>query len=452
MQRFEIKSTLSLGSIMAFRMLGLFMIYPVFSVYAKHMGGATPTLIGIALGCYGLTQALLQIPLGLLSDHFGRKPIITIGLIIFAIGSVIAALSTSIYGIILGRALQGAGAVGSTVLALLADLTCDENRTKAMAGIGLIIGLSFTVAMVAGPILNNYFHLAGIFWTTALLALLGIMLLYVFTPNPPKIIIHSDTETIPKQIVKVLTNPELLYLNYGIFALHTILTATFFLIPIILNNQLHLTRPIQTELYLGILLAAFLCMLPFIILAEKKRHFKLVFVGAIFTLLLTQLLLMMLSTSLMHMALILFLFFTAFTLLEASLPSLISKMAPIRNKGTAMGIYSSCQFFGIFLGGALGGWIYGHFQSAGVFIFSSGLAAVWLLLALSMPAPRYLKTLILKLSSSSLPPKILQELKDTPGITELALSESEGLLFLKLDPKIIHPDELRKRIGAGNLA
>ncbi len=446
MQRFEIKSTLSLGSIMAFRMLGLFMIYPVFSVYAKQLSEVTPTLIGIALGCYGLTQALLQIPFGLLSDRFGRKRIITIGLIIFAVGSAVAALSDSIYGIILGRTLQGAGAVGSVLLALLADLTCDENRTKAMAGMGLIIGLSFALAMIIGPFLNSLVHLSGIFWVTGLLALTGIALLYGFVPNPPKPIVHADTETIPQQMLNVLKNPELLHLNYGIFALHAILTALFFLIPILLMTQLHLSRNHQTEIYLMTLVTAFFTMIPFIILAEKRRHFKGVFVGAIFVLLLTQLSLMMLPVSLPLIVGILFLFFTAFTLLEASLPSLISKTAPIRNKGTAMGLYSSCQFFGIFLGGALGGWIYSQFQSTGVFIFSSSLAAVWLLLAFGMPSPKYLSTLIIKLNKP-LNTATLNQLSKAPGVAETALNTEEGLLFVKADQRLISVEDLHKLLG-----
>ncbi len=446
MQRTEMTSTLSLGSIMAFRMLGLFMIYPIFSVYAQQLPGATPTLIGVALGCYGLTQALLQIPFGLLSDRFGRKGIITIGLLLFASGSVVAALAHSIEGIILGRTLQGSGAVGSVLLALLADLTRDEHRTKAMAGMGLMIGLSFAVAVMLGPFLNAYVQLSGIFWITALLALLGILLLYGLTPTPPEPIVHEDTETLPKQLLKVIKNTELLSLNYGIFALHAILTASFFMLPILLNTQLHLSRNIQTSLYALSLLAAVFTMIPFIVLAEKKRHFKWVFVGAIFLLFLTQTLLLILPLSLITIAIILFLFFTAFTLLEACLPSLISKMAPLRSKGTAMGLYSSCQFLGIFIGGIAGGWIYTRFQSQGVFIFTLNLAALWCALSLKMPEPQYLSTLIFKLSSPSLSPEALKELKQIPGVAELALSPKEALLFIKADQKQINENELRKRI------
>ena len=385
MHHTEIKTTLSLGLIMACRMLGLFMIYPIFSLYAQNLEDATPVLIGLALGGYGLTQALLQIPFGLLSDRLGRKPMITLGLAIFIVGSLVAAVSDSIYGIIAGRILQGTGAVGSVLLALLADLTSPQNRTKAMAGMGLIIGLSFAAALVIGPLLSQHFQLSGIFTISALLAFAGIVLLYTLTPNPAKLSIHQNFETIPQQLLGALKNPQLLKLNYGIFALHAILTASFFVLPLLLSEQLHLKRDTQTELYFISLVAAFFTMVPFIILAEKKHCLKLVFNGAIIILLLSQVLLMSLKLSIGSVSLIIYLFFTAFTLLEANLPSLISKTAPAHSKGTAMGLYSSSQFLGIFVGGSLSGWIYTHFHGIGIFVFTISLAVVWLLIGLTMP-------------------------------------------------------------------
>ncbi len=447
MPRSEIQSILSLALIMSFRMLGLFMIFPVFSVYAKQLPDATPTLIGIALGSYGLTQALLQIPFGSLSDRWGRKPLITIGLLIFAAGSVIAALSDSIYGIILGRTLQGAGAVGSTLLALLADLTRDENRTPAMATMGLIIGCSFAVAMIVGPWLNAAIHISGIFWVTAALALLGIVLLYTLTPKAPKPF-SSRTKA---SLIQVFKDPKLLPFNYGIFALHAILTASFVALPLNLAC-LEVTRSQQTWLYSLTLVLAFISMLPFIIVAEKKRHFKPVFVGAIAVLLLTQLLFLILPSTLLHITIVLFLFFTSFTLLEASLPSLISKAAPLHQKGTAMGLYSSSQFFGIFVGGVMGGWIFSHANNLGLYSFTLLLTLIWLILAFKMEPPQYCSTWIMKLTDKGLARAELEALEKIPGVSEIAYSPEEHLLLVKADSKIITQYELRKLIGAGNLA
>lgn len=236
----EQRATFGLATIFAFRMLGLFMILPVFSLYAQQLRGATPELIGIAIGIYGLTQALLQIPFGTLSDYWGRKPVIVMGLALFVLGSIVAALSDSIWGVMIGRALQGAGAVGSTIIAFVADLTREENRTKAMAFIGLIIGFSFMLAMVLGPILNDWFRVSGIFWVTALLAISAMVILYTVVPNPTKILFQADSEANPGQIINVIKNEQLLALNLSIFFQHAILTAIFIVIPIILTQAFQL--------------------------------------------------------------------------------------------------------------------------------------------------------------------------------------------------------------------
>lgn len=371
----------SLGAIMAFRMLGLFMILPVFSVAAHTLAGANARLIGLALGSYGLTQALLQIPFGILSDRIGRKPVITLGLLLFAGGSILAALSHNIYYIILGRALQGGGAIGSTVLAFVADLSVEEKRVKAMAIIGLFVGSAFSIAMIIGPIINAWYGLSGIFWITALLAIAGIIILYTLTPQEPPT--HSIAVT-PQRLYHILQNKELLRLNFGIFTLHAILTALFIMIPIVLTQHFALSKTTESLFYLAVLIIAFILMLPFIIIAEKKHLMKPIFIGAIVTLCLTQLSLLPLHQWIGIVSLLLLCFFTAFNLLEASLPSLIAKTAPKESKGAAMGVYSSSQFLGIFIGGSVGGFLYSHFDINGVLLFNLLLATGWLVIASSM--------------------------------------------------------------------
>jgi len=368
----------ALASIMSIRMLGLFMILPVFSVYAAQVPGATATLIGITLGIYGLTQALFQIPFGLLSDYIGRKPVIFAGLCLLILGSIICALSHSIYLLMLGRALQGAGAIGSTVLALVADLTHDASRGKAMAVIGLAIGFAFTIAMIIGPLLNHWFHLSGIFWATAILALVGIVLL-TFIPKPLSPLKTSDNIT--ERFSSLLHNTPIRKLNIGIFSLHVILTALFIAIPILLTRKMQLSESHQIMLYLTVLIVSFIVALPVIMHAERKRKIREIFLSSIFAILLVQVGLYFFHRNINITAFLLFVFFTAFTVLEALLPSLVSKFAPVKNKGAAMGLYSSSQFLGIFVGGSLGGFIFSHAGLSGVFVLCAAIAATWLIIA-----------------------------------------------------------------------
>ncbi|MHB8404777.1 MAG: MFS transporter [Gammaproteobacteria bacterium] len=378
----ERRAALSLAGVFSLRMLGLFMIYPVFALWARRLPGATAFSIGLALGVYGLTQALFQIPLGFLSDRLGRKRIIAAGLLLFAFGSMVAALSHSIDGIILGRLLQGAGAVGSAVLALAADLTREQQRTKAMAIIGMTIGVSFSLALVAGPILNRWIGVPGIFWLTAVLALLGIGVLYTLVPQPRVSRVHGDAKPVPALFKRVLTHRELLRLDFGIFVQHTILTASFLSVPFVLK-QAGVALHDQWLVYLPVLVVSVIFMVPLIILAERGRM-KPVFLASVATLGVSQLLLLMGHGGLPVVMVALLVFFTAFNLLEASLPSLISRVAPAEAKGTALGIYSSSQFFGIFVGGALGGWLQGVWGITGVFGLCAALAGLWLLVALAM--------------------------------------------------------------------
>ena len=441
--------------IMALRMLGLFMLLPIFALYTNQIPFATPVLIGIALGIYGLLQACFQIPFGMISDHIGRKPVIMAGLVLLGIGSILSALSHSIYGIIIGRALQGAGAIGSTILAMIADLTRDEERSKAMALAGMVIGFSFAIALIIGPVINAWFHLEGIFWATVIFAALGIILLYAVVPTSPQVLLlhHPTVKSELEHFKNVICSSTLLRLNFGIFSLHCILTATFIDIPIILNRVINLNEHEQVSFYLVILSLAFIIAIPLIILSEKTNQLKLVFVSAIAFLIVCQLLLIAFYHSAVEIGIILFFFFTAFTLLEAMLPSLISKIAPIRQKGTALGIYSSAQFFGIFLGGSVGGWIFSHFQQVGVLIFCAIVALLWLLLAITMKSPVYLSTVILKLDEyvKQSVVSLKKNLYAISGVSEAVISTQENLIYLKIDKTIITEDELRKRIRQSNL-
>ncbi|HET6726071.1 MAG TPA: MFS transporter [Gammaproteobacteria bacterium] len=433
----EGRAALSLSAILALRMLGLFMIYPVFAVYATHLSGATAATIGLALGIYGLAQAMLQIPFGALSDRIGRKPVITVGLVLFAMGSVVAAMADSIGGVILGRALQGAGAVGSTILALGADLTREENRTKAMAMIGMTIGMSFALAVVVGPPLNRWVGVPGIFWLTAVLALVGIAVLYALVPQPHLIIRHRDTEPVPALFKRVLSNGELLRLDFGIFVQHAILTATFLALPLALRQVNDAGA--HWLFYLPILVVAFILMTPFIVIGEKYRKMKPVFIGAVAAVGLGQLSLLVWHKNLWAIGAGLLVFFAAFSLLEATLPSLVSKVAPADSKGTAMGVYSSSQFLGIFVGGAVGGWVQGVFAPNGllaVFVLTTGLAVCWLLVAITMPAPRYLASRLIripKIRGREERERLNDRLLSIAGVAEAVVVAEEGVAYLKVD-------------------
>lgn len=444
----ERRATFGLAIIFAFRMLGLFMILPVFSLYAEQLPGATHELIGIAIGIYGLTQAFLQIPFGTLSDYWGRKPIITIGLSLFALGSIIAALSHTIIDIIVGRALQGAGAVGSTIMAFVADLTRDENRTKAMGTIGLVIGFSFSFAMVMGPILQGWFDVPGIFWLSGLLAIAAIVILFTLVPRASSITFHADAEAEPGQILAVLCDKQLLRLNTGIFFQHAILTAIFIAIPIILTRLLSISISKQWIIYLPILFLSLFITVPLIIISEKKRLLKPFFIGAIGVIVLTQLSLAFAYGSLIAVNISLLLFFSAFNFLEASLPSLISKLAPINNKGTAMGIYSSSQFLGIFCGGLLGGWLYGRYHISGVFVGCVIMAVCWLLTAVTMQKVRYVSTKVFKLpKDKSHQAQLLAQLENLDGIEEISLISAEDVIHIKVDTAIISYEKLKSLIS-----
>lgn len=351
----ETQAVVSLTALYMLRMLGLFMVLPVFTLYATDLQGSTLLLMGVAAGIYGLSQALLQIPFSLWSDRIGRRPVIMVGLLVFALGSVIAALADNIYTMILGRFLQGAGAISGALMAYVADLTSEKNRSKAMAAIGASIGLSFGISMVLGPMLSAYGGLSPIFWITALLSLLGIALLWFAVPDAPKAAYTTrEVRPVPELLSAALKNPQLLRLNGGIFTVHFVLMTTFLVLPVMLRDVVGISNSHHWQVYLPLMFFSLLAMLPFMILAEKKGAVKTAFLSSIAIMGLALLILPLVNHEAVGLLALYFLFFAAFNFLEAMLPSLISKTAPAGARGTAMGIYSTSQFLGAFSGGVLG--------------------------------------------------------------------------------------------------
>lgn len=388
MTREEKRAGISLASIFALRMLGMFLILPVFAVHAQTLpGGTNLTLVGLALGAYGLTQAIFQIPFGMASDKFGRKRVIIVGLVLFAIGSVFAAMATDIYWTIFGRVLQGAGAISAAVTALAADLTREQHRTKVMAMIGSSIGLVFALSLVAAPLLYAVIGMHGIFWMTGGLALAAIAVVIYIVPEPPPV--HAGLR-VPFR--EVLVNTQLLRLNLGIFILHMAQMMMFVVVPGLLISTGGLPLASHWQVYLPAVLISFVLMVPAIIYAEKRQKLRTVFVAGIVLLLLTLLMLGLQSNHFYVVAGGLLSFFVAFNLLEAMLPSLISRVAPPQAKGAALGVYNTAQALGLFMGGALGGWIVKHYNAQSVFLFAAGITLIWLAAAATMQAilPRQL--------------------------------------------------------------
>ncbi len=413
-------------------MLGLFMVLPVFALYAEHYPGSTPFLIGLALGVYGLSQSVLQIPFGLLSDRIGRKPVIAFGMLLFLAGSVICALAESLHGVVIGRFLQGAGAVASVIMALLSDVTQEQHRTRAMAAVGGVIGLAFALAMVLGPLAAGWWGLSGVFWLTAGLALSGLLIVLIGVPNPS--VRHRGHEVIPvpAMIKRVIHDSQLLRLNMGIFALHFIQMATWVAVPVLLEQQFDFTRDRHWYLYLSVMAGGFLMMVPFIWYGETRRRMKPVFVGAIVILAVAEGIMAAAGADLSHMVLGLLLFFMAFNLLEASLPSLVSKLAPAGIKGTAMGVYSTSQFLGAFLGGVTGGAVAMNFGDAAVFWASLIVVLLWLSVAMTMRPPRYLRSLAVTYDAS-LPFDARRLVVETRGVEDVVVLPRDSLAYIKVD-------------------
>jgi MFS family permease len=427
-------TVIPIATIFSFRLLGLFMLIPIFTLFTHELSHATPLLIGIALGSYGLSQGILQIPFGMLSDRFGRKPIITLGLVLFAIGSMMGAWAHSIELMISARILQGAGAIGSVLMALLADLTPDEQRTKAMAVVGISIGMSFSIAMIISPILSAATGLAGIFYFTAVLAVIALCLLHLVIPTPARDPFHERDVIQLRQFKFVLQNKHLLRLNAGIFIQHLILTSTFYALPLLLKQhilQQHLSE--SWHFYLPLMLSAFIIMVPIIVLGERQQRMKFIFILAVVLTTLNQCALFLFNQSWLGLCVTMLIYFVAFNILEATLPSQVSRQAGTANKGTAMGIYSSCQFLGIFAGGALAGVLFQYAGSSSIFLLNAVIGFVWIGLASFMRPNEYQLTRKIPFGHLVMDKDVLQnQLRQLKGIHEISISLSEKTIFLLL--------------------
>lgn len=443
----ELRATWGLGTVFSLRMLGMFMVLPVLTTYGMALQGASETLIGVAIGIYGLAQALFQIPFGLMSDRIGRKPLIVGGLLIFVLGSVIAASTTSIWGIILGRALQGSGAIAAAVMALLSDLTREQNRTKAMAFIGISFGITFAIAMVLGPIITHALGLHALFWMIALLALCGIVITLFVVPSTPNHVLNRESGMVKGSIRAVLANKRLLKLNFGIMSLHVLLMSSFVALPGEFE-QAGFPAEQHWKVYLATMLIAFCSVIPFIIYAEVKRRMKRVFISCIALMLIAEIVLWGAGNHFWTLVIGVQLFFIGFNLMEAILPSLISKESPAGYKGTAMGVYSTSQFLGVAIGGSMGGWLFGHFDAQTVFMAGAVVATLWLLISTSMKEPPYVSSLRIMLSDKPFDSKKLeQKLLAQPGVSSVFIVPEEKSAYVKIDSKVTSRPELEALVA-----
>lgn len=439
----ERRVTGTLSAIYILRMLGLFLLLPVLALYAETLPGATPAMIGLALGMYGLTQALFGIPFGSASDRFGRKPVITVGLLLFAAGSVLAAVTHSVAGIIAGRALQGAGAVAAPIMALLADLLRPEQRSKGMATIGISIGGAYLVSLPLGPVLAAWLTVPGIFLMIAVAALVMIGLLWWRVPTP---VVSRAVSRPGRQLRQALTDPHLLRLYFSIMALHMLMTGTFVVLPPLLRDTLHLPAAQHLWLYLPTVLLSIVAMVPLIVYAERRARLKQVFVAMVA--LLTGGLVILLEGShvLWGVAAGLLAFLIAFNVLEATLPSMMSRLAPMAGRGSAMGVYSTAQFLGAFIGGAGAGWLRGHYGASGVLLAGLLLCVTWLVISAGLHPPAHLQTRLVDVGKLS--PEhartLTDELTALAGVAEAVVIPEEGVAYLRVHGQHFEPTSLER--------
>ncbi|MGH1428964.1 MAG: MFS transporter [Arenicella sp.] len=434
----ERRAVFGLSAIYGLRMFGLFLILPVLSIYAVKLEGSTPFLVGLTLGAYGIAQAILQIPFGLLSDKYGRKKLITIGLVIFILGSLIAGLADNIYWMIFGRALQGSGAIAAAVLALTADLTRENQRSKSMAIIGLTIGSSFMLAFIAASPLVALFGFSGLFYVTAVLAVFAIFALWFYVPNQaPRS--SRDVKFVASDFANLLKHQHLMRLNYGIFVLHCVLTAMFVVVPLLLSERVALSSSEHWKVYVPVMLASVVFMAPLVMASADKARLIRVFLFAIILLMIAQVILFISKLDNVYsVALCLFIFFVGFNALEAMLPSLVTRVAPAAMKGTAVGIYNTFQFSGVFIGGAVGGLLMGNGGVNGVFVFCGLLLASWALIVILSPRVELYDSRLVRLTDPSLLADAVvasrsKTLLSLAGVKDVTVIEQENIAYLKID-------------------
>ena len=472
----ERRAVVALAGIFSLRMLGLFMFLPVFSVHAHEYAGHTPLLIGVAIGIYGLTQGVFQVPFGLLSDRFGRKPVIAAGLLVFALGSVIAALADGIWGIVVGRALQGMGAVAAAVMALAGDLTGEAHRTKAMAVIGASIGAAFALALVLGPVVTTAAGISGLFWATAALAVLAIALLWLGVPAPPRIV--SSGKSVFTGLAAALRDRQMRRLNAGIFVLHAIMIATFVALPIAIRDRAGIDVADHWKVYVGVLLASVLSTVPLIVLADRANRSRLVMLIGIVLLGVAlaglagvevlagshgpaglagtdgaeglrgpaaRAVLFGASTGSIALLGFMVVYFTGFNTLEASLPAMVSRVAPMQARGAALGVYSTSQYLGAFAGGVAGGWLLGSGGVQAVLATGAGLCVGWMLIAFGLREPRRLSVeqLSIGVIDRDSVGALTERLLAVPGVIEAVVVADERIAWLRVDPRQLDRSSLR---------
>jgi len=373
---------LKVSLVMVTRMLGLFMLFPVMSVYAtSDYSNTTPFLIGLAIGVYGLTQACLQIPFGYLSDRFGRKPMLLAGLSLFLLGSIVAASTENILFVVIGRALQGGGAISAVLMAFLADFVSEESRAKANAFVGFQIGLAFMLSLLIGPIIASSAGMSGVFWVIAGLSVVAVFIVLTF-PSVKPVSYYKLSLSAFKEIL----NPQLMRLDFSVFCLHLILACGFIVMPLLLIENNIIAIEDNWQLYLPAIIISFVGMVPLIVASEKYKKTKLTLLLSIGLLIISQVLFFSLNLSMDVFLILLSLFFIAFNAVEAILPSLLSRTAGTSKRGLAMGIFSTSQFLGTFIGGAIGGLIYDIFDLNSVFLLTIFMAIIWWLVILTMPS------------------------------------------------------------------
>ena len=435
MNALERRSTFALSSIFALRMLGLFMIIPVFSVAGQTYEYATPALLGLAVGIYGLTQAILQIPFSLIADRYSRKPLVVFGLLLFALGGAIAAMSVTIYGVIIGRAIAGGGAVSAVVMALLADVTREENRMKAMATMGMSIGVSFAVVFSLGTWLTGLVGISGLFWVTTIMGLAAISMLFLV----PKVTRHHRNyqQGYLAQLKQVLKMGDLNRLHVSVFSLHLLLTAMFIYVPSQLIDFAKIPLNSHGWVYLPLLVISLFFAFPSIVLAEKYRKMRGIFLTAIGGIILGLGILIFGFESKYILLTGLGLFFIAFNVMEALLPSWLSKAAPIQSKATAMGVNASSQFLGAFFGGVTGGQLLLLNNTALGWSILTGLAIVWLLISFGLAQPRYLSSMVLRLPEHKQTDEWTSQLLAIRGIEEVVVMSDQQVAYVKVDKQQI---------------